>query len=122
MGLGFIIAAAIAWLMFYIMDRYWYHVLLKGAVVHATKIETELKNEVPDISLGRTISEVSGAVRILGFKMNSNRRLSIFYILGFVMLGILFGALFFSQPLMPNVPAATQTKQEPTPPIPTGQK
>lgn len=112
-GLGFIAAAGIAWFMFYIMDRYWYHVLLKGAVDHASKIEAELKNEVPDISLGQTISEVSGRVRILGFKMNSNRRLSIFYILGFVMLGILFAALFFSKPVTSGPPIA-ETAQETT--------
>lgn len=113
-GLAFIGAAAIAWFMFFIMDRYWYHILLKGAVTHASKIETELKNEVPDISLGQTISQVSGGVRILGVKMNSTRRLSTFYILGFVMLGILFAALFFSKPIAGH-PERTEKVQEVVP-------
>lgn len=97
-GLGLIVAAAFAWLSFFLMDRYWYHILLKGAVTHAAKIEAELKDKVPDIALGGTISEVSGDVRILGMKMNSNRRLNSFYLLGFMMLAVVFMTLVFATP------------------------
>jgi hypothetical protein len=83
------------------MDRYWYHVLLKGSVKHGAKIENQLKGKVPDIALGGTISEESGNVRILGFRMNSDKRLTSFYILGFMMLAIVFVCLFLAVPNRP---------------------
>lgn len=110
-GLGFIVAAIIAWGMFFIMDRYWYHVLLKGAVAHGSKIEADLKNEVPDISLGQTISEVSGKVRIFRVTMNSSQRLMAFYVLGFFMLCTLFGTLLFSKPAFSDKPMLEATQE-----------
>ena len=97
-GLGFIVAAAFAWFSFFLMDRYWYHVFLKGAVQHARKIETDFAAKIPGIGLGKSISDVSSKVRILGIKTNSDRRLYWFYILGFLMLGTLFLTLFMSTP------------------------
>lgn len=101
-GLFLVAAAGFAWLAFFLMDRYWYHVLLKGSVTHAGKIETELNEKVPGIGLGKTISEVSGTVRVLGFTMRSERRLNTFYILGFLMLAVVFVALMFATPNKQN--------------------
>ena len=41
---GFVFAAIFAWLAFFSMDRYWYHVFLRGAVRHASIIEDEFFN------------------------------------------------------------------------------
>jgi hypothetical protein len=38
-GVGLVAAAAFAWGGFFLMDRFWYHVLLRGAVMHSAKIE-----------------------------------------------------------------------------------
>lgn len=45
--------------LFYFMDRYWYHRLLIGAVLHAGTIEKKYESELPELSLGAKISERS---------------------------------------------------------------
>lgn len=90
------------------MDRYWYHVFLRGAVKHAADIEEQFKDKIPGIGLGRTISEVSGAVRIFGLTMNSTTRLTSFYGLGFLMLVIVFFFLVFAKPDRPPVTSNVQ--------------
>lgn len=47
-----------AWL-FYFIDRYWYHRLLKGSVDHAITIEKKYKDEMPELSLSDAIGAVS---------------------------------------------------------------
>lgn len=76
----FIAISIVAWLAFYLMDRYWYHELLKGAVHHAQKIESSLKIEVPEIELAHSIREQSHK----SLRMNAARKLHIFYISIFV--------------------------------------
>lgn len=97
-GIGLVVAAVFAWGGFFLMDRYWYHILLKGSVQHAGKIEERYKDEIPEIGLGKTISSASGNVKILGITMNSDRRLTSFYLAGFFILGLLFVALLFAEP------------------------
>ncbi|WP_322994036.1 HAD family hydrolase [Castellaniella sp.] len=119
-GLGLIVAASIVWIGFFLMDRYWYHVLLKGAVKHAGKIEAQLQGRLPSITLGQTISDESASVRICGIKMNSDTRLRNFYILGLVMLAVVFGSLFFATSNRPSLPV-TQVAPVPAQSVaPTG--
>ena len=110
-GAGLIGAAVFAWGGFFLMDRYWYHILLKGSVIHAGKIEDKYKDEIPEIGLGKSISEASGKVKILGVTMNSDRRLTSFYALGAVILLAIFSILIFSHPTRTagQLPAPTQT-------------
>lgn len=119
-GLGLLIAAFIPWTAFFLMDRYWYHVLLKGAVTHASKIEDSLKDKVPGIALSQTISDVSGKVKILGRTMNSDSRVTYFYFAGYMMLIVVLIALFFAAPNRPAASATSllpaHTKGVPTPP------
>jgi hypothetical protein len=112
-GLGLVFAAAFAWFSFFLMDRYWYHIFLRGAVAHAGKIEDHLEARVPNIGLGRTISELSGRVKILGITMNSERRLTSFYILGFTMLAIVFICLLLAVPNRPTAPLSSATTTQP---------
>lgn len=52
------IALAGVWLaaMFYFVDRYWYHALLKGAVDQGAEIETRWAAHIPEIRMGSKIS------------------------------------------------------------------
>ena len=102
-GVGLIAAAIFAWGGFFLMDRFWYHILLKGAVDHSAKIEKQFASSIPGIDLGKTISEASGNVTFCGFRLNSSRRLELFYLGGFLMLGLIFGCLLFAQ----STPAST---------------
>lgn len=72
----FIAISIIAWSAFYLMDRYWYHELLKGAVHHAQKIEDSLKGVVPEINLSHSIKEQSHE----SLSMNAAKKLHIFYL------------------------------------------
>ena len=97
-GLGFVAAAVFAWTGFFFMDRFWYHILLRGAVEHAAKIETEFSEKIPGIGLGKSISDASQNLRFLGIPMNSNRRLVAFYGTGYAMLVVVFSSLLLAQP------------------------
>ncbi|MGV1760814.1 HAD family hydrolase [Rhizobium sp. A22-96] len=112
-GLGFILAALFAWFAFFVMDYYWYHVFLRGAVKHASKIEKTFKDRIPGIDLGNTISEESRAVKIFGiFPTNSENRLKMFYCLGFVMIGVVFLTLLLATQAKPATatPASTTSQ------------
>jgi hypothetical protein len=46
-------------LLFYFLDRFWYHRLLLAAVEHAGTIESKYAKEMPELSLGKSISAKS---------------------------------------------------------------
>jgi hypothetical protein len=46
-------------MLFYFMDRHWYHRLLLGAVVQGNKIEQMYGDKLPEIQLGSEISKAS---------------------------------------------------------------
>ncbi len=71
----FILVALIVWIAFYLMDRFWYHELLKGAVHHGLKIEEALRNELPSIDLAHTIRDQSHS----SLKLNAAKKLDLFY-------------------------------------------
>lgn len=72
-----LLGALICWLAFYVMDRLWYHRLLRAAVRHGRKVEEALKGSVATIDLTETIDDASPI-----WGMRAGHRLSIFY--GFV--------------------------------------
>lgn len=108
-GVGFVFAALFAWIAFFLMDRYWYHVFLKAAGEHAGAIEERYAGKLPGISLATSISKASGEVTIGWCKVNSSTRLNLFYGLGTAMLMVVFLSLFFAQPhpVDKGVPAKT---------------
>lgn len=116
-GVGLVAAAAFAWGGFFLMDRFWYHILLKGAVKHAAKIEDLYRERIPGIDLGSTISESSGAVKFLCVKMNSDRRLTTFYGVGLAILIVIFCALLFAKRVpSPSIAgSSTHSSQMPAP-------
>ncbi|MCI0559670.1 MAG: HAD family hydrolase, partial [Nitrososphaera sp.] len=46
-------------LLFYFIDRYWYHQLLVGSVNHAIEIEKKYKEDMPELSLSDAIGAAS---------------------------------------------------------------
>jgi hypothetical protein len=48
-----------ATMLFYLMDRYWFHRLLKGSVNHAIHIERKYKDTLPELSLSDEIGKES---------------------------------------------------------------
>ena len=46
-------------MLFYFMDRHWYHRLLLGAVMHCAEIERSYVKQLPEIQLGTIISKLS---------------------------------------------------------------
>jgi hypothetical protein len=72
-----LLAGLICWTAFWLMDRLWYHRLLRAAVRHGRKVEQALVETVPVIGLTCTIDDESP---LLG--MRAGHRLSVFY--GFV--------------------------------------
>jgi hypothetical protein len=45
--------------LFYFIDRFWYHRLLKGSVNHAIEIEKKYKDDMPELSLSDAIGAIS---------------------------------------------------------------
>ena len=46
-------------MLFYFMDRHWYHRLLQGAVMQCIEIEKKYAEQLPEIQLGSQISKAS---------------------------------------------------------------
>lgn len=106
------LAAVVCWAAFYLMDRFWYHRLLKGAVAHARKVEKALEAEIPEIGLTQSIGDAS-PFSLRGWKIGSDTKMDYFYgsILGLLLLGAV--ASFLNQPSVPaidqKVPQVTAT-------------
>ncbi len=49
----------VATYLFYFIDRYWYHKLLLGAVLQGGMIEEKYAQELPELGLGKKISDQS---------------------------------------------------------------
>lgn len=54
-----LLGGALTWLAFYFMDRWWYHMLLVGAVLQGKALEQELQAHFPNASLTSTIGDNS---------------------------------------------------------------
>lgn len=61
---------------FYFMDKYWYHVLLKGSVMHAVAIEGMISE--PALKITSAIGK-SSKVKLLGWSLESNTKYYFFY-------------------------------------------
>ncbi len=55
----FILISIVVWFAFYLMDRFWYHELLRGAVQHGLEIEEIIKEIEPNICLANSIKTQS---------------------------------------------------------------
>lgn len=93
-------SAIICWAAFYVMDRLWYHRLLKAAVKHGEIVEAALMPTVPLIGLTKTINDESP---LFGFR--AGHRLSVFYVSIAALLTIAAGVAF-QQPVWGCIIAA----------------
>jgi FMN phosphatase YigB (HAD superfamily) len=75
------------WLAFYFMDRFWYHKLLLGAVMHGIAIERRLRPILPELSLAGSIGEASAVKLTRGVTIRSNWKINLFYWLGALLMG-----------------------------------
>lgn len=73
-----LLGALLGWGSFYLMDRWWYHRLLVGAVKHGELIEDQLKDDFPEIGLTKKISSESPFI-LWGNKVAARTRLNWFY-------------------------------------------
>lgn len=68
----------LGWLGFYLMDRFWYHRLLYGAVRHGQFIEERFGDELSFLRLTRAIGDES-SFWFLGVRIRSPRKIDAFY-------------------------------------------
>lgn len=68
----------LGWLGFYLMDRFWYHRLLYGAVRHGQFIEERFGDELSFLRLTRAIGDES-SIWFLGVRIRSPRKIDAFY-------------------------------------------
>jgi hypothetical protein len=61
---------------FYFMDKYWYHVLLKGSVLHAMAIEQMMSD--PSLRITSAIG-MNSKVKLMGWNLESNTKYYFFY-------------------------------------------
>ena len=125
-------------MLFYFVDRYWFHRLLKGAVNHAIKIEGQYGAQLPELALSAEIGKESFfvpqgilwlvakvLVRHERFRergqLHSDGKLEIFYksvmvaLLGTaVLIGVFGGVSLDKKP----APEATKQTTEPRPVVP----
>jgi len=78
-------------LAFYMMDRFWYHRLLEGAVSQGIEIEKNLDKLLPGVDLASALKRKS-PLKLLGIKLDSSRKMDLFY----GVLGMLFLLLIMS--------------------------
>jgi hypothetical protein len=83
-----IVAALISWIAFYLMDRWWYHYLLLGAVVHAGDIEEQAKQlglSIPDRYYPGTFNSMLGLTQRIsklneeGWKWKAKYKIDAYY-------------------------------------------
>ena len=97
-----LLTALIAWSAFYVMDRWWYHMLLIGAVKHAELIEKRFP-DMPELHLTGSIGDAS-PLNVFGAEIHSSTKMDLFY--GTVGLGLLLGILL----LLPDTTGAFASK------------
>jgi hypothetical protein len=93
-----IAAALVSWFAFYLMDRWWYHYLLLGAVLHAEDIEEQAKQlglNMPDkYNLGVMNSTLGLTQRIgklnrAGWKWKAKYKIDVYYGIVFIAIAII---------------------------------
>lgn len=104
-----ILAITPIWLCFYMMDRFWYHQFLVGAVNHGLSIERRLHSVFPEFGLAESISRASPS-RICGCQIHSSRKIDLFY--GVIALILLVAAVCAG---FQRTESATSSKQQSAP-------
>jgi hypothetical protein len=114
-----LLVGLIVWLLFYVMDRFWYHVYLKTAVEQTESWESEVRNAGYPLYLTGEISKESAGT-VFGLSIDSARRVDCFY--------LVVAALLLFMAIGTHVTALNSQSEEPasgfvcpcrgTPPVP----
>jgi hypothetical protein len=95
----FVVVALIVWGAFFLIDRYWYHELLRAAVSYAEGLEAEAERlGLPfPLSLSRQIREKNRA----SLRLTGGQKLAVFYAVPATMVAVAAYVLFrgYVQPL-----------------------
>jgi hypothetical protein len=75
-----LVAALVLIGAFWMMDRHWYHRLLKGAVREGARLEEALSAQGIDVALGRSISAES-PVLVFGKSLHAHSKIDLFYLI-----------------------------------------
>ena len=85
LGIFLLFVGLLTWGGFYLMDRFWYHRLLYGAVKQGIRAEESLKYVLPEIQLAKSIGDESPLHLSIGDKkltLHSTHKMDIFYGIG----------------------------------------
>jgi hypothetical protein len=97
----------VVWIAFYLMDRFWYHRLPKGAVGHCEDLETSLEGEVGGISLTKRISAESPHVLFGKLRLHKERKMDCFYaIVATALIPLLVVLFVIAPPASPEGPSS----------------
>lgn len=108
-------AGLVIWGAFYVMDRHWYHRLLKGAVAHGEMIEKRNRHLLPELDLTASISAVS-PTKLFGREIHSSGKMDLFYGLGAAI--ILMGLIALGPPSLEDLQVPPKAATAEVPPLP----
>ena len=113
-----LLAGIIAWVAFYFMDRWWYHRLLYGAVMHGLAIEERHKKVLPELGLTTSISDASPIVLRGEWKIRTTAKIDLFYGAVLLLLFVIMG-LLYSLPTPVTLPSEKDKAELAATPTPT---
>lgn len=90
------IIALVIWFVFYCLDRHWYHRLLYGSVDAGAGLEKAIRQVVPELDLGGSISRHSPVtidLWLVSFRLRSTGKMDLIY--GLVALMLIVTAIVF---------------------------
>jgi hypothetical protein len=76
-----VLGGLVGWIAFYLLDRWYYHMLLVGAVAKATEIERAVRSTMPYIDVGEAITHYSRVRfrQLGGAELRARDKLDAFY-------------------------------------------
>jgi FMN phosphatase YigB (HAD superfamily) len=105
-----LLLSILPWLSFYFMDRWWYHMLLLGAVDNGTFIENRWGRVLPEIRLTQSISKRSPFL-IRKRVIHAGQKMDAFYLAIATLLAFLAMLAYL---VIPSTPQGTQPTDHPT--------
>ena len=84
-----ILALLLVWIAFYLMDRWWYHYLLLGAVLHGSALEDRAKDLGLTLPENRSLLGLTQSISALnqeGLGLKAKYKIDIYYSLVFLAL------------------------------------
>jgi hypothetical protein len=92
-ALVFVIVALLVWISFYLMDRFWYHELLRASVQYAEKLSEAAKDAglTVELDMSKQIRDANHKA----LKMSGKAKINLFYLMVAIALFVACGLLFW---------------------------